>query len=694
MKYIKYLFTFICVFTITISVKALNIPEADVTYTADWDDTLIIDEDKTVKIINMIHDNTGTSSGATIKIANNSTVNLVFEGNNILTANPSVRGAGIEVEEGSTVNIYGTDGSSLTVTGGKFSAGIGGIGYDTASTLNPKAGNINIFSGDIKATGGDKGAGIGSGYHSSASDINIYDGNIEAYGKGSGAGIGTGYGTAGGSGTDNSAAAVGYYNGGNITISGGTVKAAAYNIDFNGFDPYDLSSLYSNGYADTFAAGIGGGYGVSSGNIVIEGSANVIAIGSCGGAGIGSGRGTTKVANYDETSFDVNITIRGNANVMAFTTDDRRTTVVGDNGGAAIGLGRGTTLEGAPKGTVKIEGRATVYAVASYHAQAIGASNVVGKFTKDSEGTVIEPAMGALAEVSIAEGTNVIAISDGYSDPVSATGNFVKLNYGENYLNEIDDAFYPLLIDAFDTSNPNNNGSFVIQNKEPVTVMVKLMEADNYNFKPKYSGFYLANSIEEVMSDFKAGNDYDVNKFTDIFTAYSVFPTDFGDLQVHIFAPVGVFEAGSTPNLELVFDEDKIAELMKNTDAKYLDKLDKVFFFDIGVTDPSGNKYKTLGDKVKVYIQIPEGWDPKSMKVLFINTGDDEDLSSSQRVEVKDGVKYLVVELEHFSIYGVYSYGQSNVANPNTSDNIITYIILLISSLIAMLAITKVKKYN
>ena len=691
MKYIKYLFALIWVLSITISVKALNIPEADVTYTADWDNTLIINEDKTVKIINMIHDNTGTSSGAAIKITNNSTVNLVFEGNNIFVANPDVISAGIEVEEGSTVNIYGTDVSALTVTGGKYGAGIGGTGYGSASETNPKAGNINIYSGDIKAYGGDKGAGIGSGFHSSASTINIYDGNIEAYGSGGGAGIGNGYGTAGGAAV---AAGVGYYNGGNITISGGNVKAAAYHINFDAFDPYDLSTLYSDGYSDSFAAGIGGGYGSSSGNIVIEGSANVIAIGSCGGAGIGTGRGTTKLGNYDEENFDVNVTIKGNANVMAFATDDRRT-VVGDNGGAAIGLGRGTTVEGSPKGTVKIEGAANVYAVASEHAQAIGASNVVGKFTKDSEDNISEPAIGALAVLSIAPTTNVIAISDGYADPVSATGNFVKLNYGEDYLNKIDSAFYPLLIDAINTSNPNNNSSFAIQKREPVTVMVKLLDADNYNFKPKYyGGFYLANSVEELMSDFKAGNEYDVNKFTDIFTAYSTLPTDFGDLQIQIFAPVGVFEAESIPSLELVFDEDKIAELMKNTDAKYLDKLDKVFFFDISVTDPSGNKYKNLGDEVKVYIQIPEGWDPESMKVLFVNTGDDEDLSSSQRVVEKDGVKYLEVSLKHFSVYGVYQYGQSNVVNPNTSDNLISYIILFITSLIAMLAITKIKKYN
>lgn len=197
------------------------IPEVDVTYNSDnnWEGTLKINENKTVKISGVIHSNEGTSYGAAIRISDNSTVNLVFEGDNVLAGNSGIISAGIEVEEGSTVNIYGMDGSSLTVTGGKYSAGIGGIGYGSASATNPKAGNVIIYSGNIMAIGGDRGAGIGSGYHSSASNIEIKGGNVIALGTGSGAGIGSGYGTSGGAAV---AAGVGFYNGGNIKISGRT----------------------------------------------------------------------------------------------------------------------------------------------------------------------------------------------------------------------------------------------------------------------------------------------------------------------------------------------------------------------------------------------------------------------------------------------------------------------------------------
>ncbi len=312
---------------IAISANASNfaIPEPDVTYDNDWIGTLEINENKTVKISGVAHSNEGTSYGSAIKISGNSTVNLVFEGDNVLAGNSGMISAGIEVEEGSTVSIYGADGSSLNVTGGKYGAGIGGIGYDKpvgpkpSYLPHPPCGNINIYSGNIMAIGGYKGAGIGSGYHHSASNINIYGGNITAWGTEWGAGIGSGYGTSGG-GADNPG--VGYYNGGNITISGGTVKAASYHINFGNFDPYNIETLYGAGYDNACAAGIGGGYGASSGVIVIENDADVTAIGASGGAGIGSGRGTSKVNQYNNDFFNVDITIRGNSKVIAMATND------------------------------------------------------------------------------------------------------------------------------------------------------------------------------------------------------------------------------------------------------------------------------------------------------------------------------------------------------------------------------------
>ncbi|MBQ1407167.1 MAG: InlB B-repeat-containing protein, partial [Eubacterium sp.] len=389
------------------------VPEADVFYNTDneWVGTLEISENKTVKISGITHDNNGTDYVAAIKIRNGANVNLVFEGQNVLAAGTktSVYCAGIEVEEGATVNIYGLDGSSLTVTGGNRGAGIGGTGYGEPQVTNPKAGNINIYSGNITAIGGDQGSGIGSGRQSSCSDINIFGGNITALGTGGGAGIGTGYGTSGGS---SEGAKVGVFNGGNITISGGTVKAAGYHIDFDNFDMYDPDTLYSEGFSDTFAAGIGGGYGASSGNIVIEGDADVTALGSCGGTAIGVGRGQSRVDRYDASAADCNVIIKGNSRVTAMTTRDRRETVTGESGGAAIGLSRGWGIENEPVGSVKIEGNANVYAYTDAGANAIGAGAVVGKF-ENTGGSVKYPPSSHLRTLEIGDDCTVIAISKG-----------------------------------------------------------------------------------------------------------------------------------------------------------------------------------------------------------------------------------------------------------------------------------------
>ena len=386
-----------------------EIPEPDETYSGEIE-PITINEDITILLSNVTISTEGTTYGSPVKITGGATANIVLEGENVLTANPSRISAGVEVESGSTVNIYAREGGSLTVTGGMNSAGIGGIGYGSVSATNPKAGNVNIYSGTITAIGGGRGAAIGSGYHSSASEITIKGGDITALGTGSGAGIGSGYGTSGGAAA---AAGTGFYNGGNITISGGRVRAASCHIDMDNFDVLNSDTYYGEGYSDSFAAGIGGGYGASSGNIIIEGDADVTAFGSCGGAGIGTGRGTSKAANFDNQHFDCNIIIRGNAKVAAAAGADRRSSIVGDDGGAGIGLGRACTLEGSPKGTISIEGNAQVTAVAEDHASAIGAGYAVGKYTKDADGNIIRPSKASVNSLDIDSGCIVIAGTGG-----------------------------------------------------------------------------------------------------------------------------------------------------------------------------------------------------------------------------------------------------------------------------------------
>lgn len=649
------------------------IPEADTIYDSDnnWEGTLEINENKTVKISSITHSNQGTTYGSVIKISGNSTVNLVFEGENILSGNSGVTSAGIEVEEGSTVNIYGIDGNNLTVTGGKYSAGIGGIGYGSVSANNPKSGDVVIYSGNITAIGGDKGAGIGSGYHSSASNIEIKGGNIIALGTGSGAGIGSGYGTSGGSAV---AAGVGFYNGGNITISGGTVKAAAYHINFDNFDPDNTETLYSEGYSNTHAAGIGGGYGASSGIIIIEGDANVTAIGASGGAGIGSGRGTSKPANYDADNFNVDITIKGNSKVIAMATNDTRSNQTPE-GGAAIGLGRGCTIEGSPKGSVTIEGNANVYAVGPYYAQAIGGSRTVGSTVIDAH----------LASIDLESTTLIMATSDGQRDAIdyvdeSDLTNFITLNFSDEYFENQNYFFtedkFPLKIAAIDPDNANFKKVFLIQTPTKHSFMVSISSAKKYNFVVEdYHGennetVFISNSVEENSADFfpdpTAIKKYDAAGLTARLDSEGSVDSDYGNLKLKISSKEGIFEYGSNFFCDRIEDKDIIDELNANLDKKYSDKLERILYFDIGIKNKNGEKYSNFtGGKVKIYVEVPASWDKNEALALFITSAEDEDFKDTRKLEVIDGITYLSFETDHFSKYALFD---PIIENPSKDD--------------------------
>lgn len=685
-----------------VCVKASNfpVPTPDVTYNEDWEGTLELNSNQTVKISGINHDNTSTDYGAAIKISNNSTVSLVFEGANILVANSSKIAAGIEVENGSTVKIYGLDGSSLTVTGGKYSAGIGGIGYvdlaikegDVFVAPNNPSGNINIYSGDIVAIGGERGAGIGSGYHSSASDINIMGGNIIALGTSWGAGIGSGYGTSGGGKNPG----VGYYNGGNITISGGTVKAAAYHLDFDKFDPYNLETLNNvlkaGDDVNSCAAGIGGGYGASSGNIIIKDDADVTAIGSCGGAGIGSGRGTSKKDQYDKDLFDVNITIKGNSKVVAIARPDTRNGYENKaQGGAAIGLGRGCTLKdseegGGPKGTVKIEENANVYAVALNYAQAIGGSRICGD-------TDAEPILAHLESVSFGSRTIVMALSDGQQEAIedpnnpSSTKNFVLLNFVKNdendYFAKRGDFFtedkFPLKIMALDADHPNSTTMFAIQEPSQLCMMVHILEAKKYNFiiqdhQGEYGEkIFISNGVEDnsaqFFSDSAEVKRYDADNLTARLDRDETIDSNYGELKLKVRVQEGVFEYRSTFHCNGITDQAAIDDLDSMLDKKYADELKHILYFDIGVKDRNGEAYNEIkGGKVKIYVEIPEGWNKDKVFALFVKQGDDETFEDTQKLETIDGVTYLSFETDHFSSYALVELKKKNNEENNEEN--------------------------
>ncbi len=650
-----------------------EIPSVDVTYTEDWEGTLLLDQNQTVKISGITHSNDGTEYRSPIQITNGATVNLIFEGQNVLTGNQinnsAYCSAGIQVDNGATVHIYGLEGSSLTVTGGTYGAGIGSVGNATIIQPDTPAGAIYIHSGNITAYGGQGSAGIGSGARYSASVISILGGNIRAMGKAGGAGIGSGYGTSG-----SSAVLSGSYTGGTITIGGSAeVFAAAYPIDFDDFDPYNLDTLYnSEEYSGAYGAGIGGGYGSSSGNIVIEGSAKVTAIGATGGAGIGSGYGTSKIIYFDAEHYFVDITIRENAEVMAFAGEEKRTQE-NPSSGAAIGHGRFTGLKDTPVGSIRIEDNAKVYAVAAQISQAIGSSYVSFKEAGSSSGG--KPSLGQTKTVSISPTATVIALSDGFADPIDKdkVQNFAVLEFPETLFEDFSTFFtedkFPMKVEAADPEDPDNKALFALGKPALARVMANLGGASELHMIVKDyqdddgNKIYFASSALDAPIRFTAdGTEASVDFVTSELTGGASLETAAGELTVRFHAPAGVFKLGSVFHAAAL-SEDDAAMVEALIDEGYLENLEKLFLFDLGVADPAGDEYTALSDTADLYILLEDGWEDRELKLLFPLPEEDEDYAGS--IETVDGQKYYKAELTHFSPYAFLIYEEDV---PDTGD--------------------------
>lgn len=375
----------------------------------------------------------------------------------------------------------------------------------------------------------------------------------------------------------------------------------------------------------------------------------------------------------------MSITIRGNSKVVAMATDDRRPDIIGDDGGAAIGLGRGCTIDGDPKGAITIEGNASVYAVAPDHAQAIGASCVVGEFKKDEEGNITRPAAAHVKSLTISSTSIVMAVGDEYREAIDKeyAARFLLLNMDKkNYFEERGDFFtedkFPLKIEALNADRENSKMMFAVQKLKTLNIMVHILGASRYNFIIKdYQGenreiIFLSNSAEEnsaqFFSDPEAVKEYGVTGLTTRLDRDGSMDSDYGTLKLKIEAREGIFEYGSTFFCDRIEDPYVIDELNSKLDKEYADKLERILYFDIGVKDRNGEKYTEFkGGKVKVYVEIPNGWDKDEVLALFVRALDDETFTDTQKLEVIDGVTYLSFEIDHFSKYALF--------DPNKEEN-------------------------
>lgn len=698
---------------------------------------IYITEDKTIELNGVTIEGTNTDPSP-ITIEPGVTVNIILSGENTLTAKSDKLSAGIYVKQNATdpnnvinatLNIFGknneNEGNKLTVTGGKFGAAIGGVGTNghTPPYNQGTPGVINICSGTILAQGGSDSAGIGAGARASANEINIYGGDITALAGSSGAGIGAGYAT---SGTSTLGVQVGDFTGGIINITGGTIRAAAGKFklkddgityySFDDFNIYNTEYFFENCYeSNGFGGGIGGGYGAASGTITIGGNADVTAIGSCGGTGIGTGRGTSSTNKYSTGCTPVNITIEGNAKVVAATPNENRDKEK-PGSGAAIGGGRGFN----DGGTIKILENANVTAVSTNYkniqdiayqdnagsscAAAIGGSwTVFNLKTTEPDPTLIAKP----DTLQIDPTTTISAVSDGFVPAINApTGENVStllaLNFNEeeffNYHNSdiLDNQnIYPLKVTAKDRSENSNNETAFAINKANASCYINLPNATTYKLKVNgqipTEEIYLSNGVEDNSAEFQAGHygetEYKCNGFTSPIEQETTITHGNENLNIKIKGQEGNFETGAIFHAIGVTDPDQINELTENLDDVYENKLERVHFYDIGVTYRNGinenenpAEYKTFrGGPVTISVQVPNGWDKNELLALYVKAGEGDDETYNHRIETIDGVDYLSYETTHFSKFATFDPLKLINHGLNTGDNIHTLILAILS---------------
>jgi hypothetical protein len=233
----------------------------------------------------------------------NGSVHLILADNSILT----ITGweAGINVIGENSLTIYaqskGDGAGTLNVESIDNAAGIG-------SPFGSPAGKITINGGIITAKGGETAAGIGGGYTNFGGEIIINGGRVTATGGYHAAGIGGGY---------HSLGEKIIINGGTVTATGGAaggiIRSRGGGAGIGSGEEGVSGEISINGGIITatggdYAAGIGGGYQNSGGNIIINNYPTVIATGKNDAADMGDGTnstGTTIIKRGDVEGVDL-----------------------------------------------------------------------------------------------------------------------------------------------------------------------------------------------------------------------------------------------------------------------------------------------------------------------------------------------------------------------------------------------------
>lgn len=160
----------------------------------------------------------------------------------------------------------------------------------------------------------------------------------------------------------------------------------------------------------------------------------------------------------------------------------------------------------------------------------------------------------------------------------------------------------------------------------------------------------------------------------------------------------GLVKSINKEKLQLT-DTTTIIEVNFNTKlVEYDEKTNKIAYEIKPMYSINGIDYTEIpnealnGGKIRINLPIPSSVKDTHAKVKHINNGNVIDEKEYEIKKTEDGEKYITIETTSFSTFEI-SYFTAKNLNPQTGDNVMTYVIMLLGSVLTIGTIVVLKKH-
>lgn len=159
----------------------------------------------------------------------------------------------------------------------------------------------------------------------------------------------------------------------------------------------------------------------------------------------------------------------------------------------------------------------------------------------------------------------------------------------------------------------------------------------------------------------------------------------------------GLVKSINKEKLQLI-DTTTIIEVNFNTKlVEYDEKTNKVVYEIKPMYSINGIDYTEIpnealnGGKIRINLPIPSSVKDTHAKVKHINNNKVIDEKEYEIKKTEDGKKYITIETTSFSTFEI-SYFTAKNLNPQTGDNVMTYVIMLLGSMLTISTVVLLKK--